>query len=349
MDLAHPGGIHRGEYGTMTANQPPDTLQVFRSPTAAVAWVVWLLFAVGNWIDLAVQGRDHASAVAAATLLLATGVAYVTAQRPRIIADKSGMTVRNPLRDHRIGWPGVDKVDLADLLRVHVRWGSPADAAPGAKEQHKVISAWAVHYSRRRQLATEARARRAARSPGLRRSSLGLPSGGRGLRYGGGVSGPETSSPEAEAEKIVRLLSERATAAKAEAVWASGTAEPAGSEAAERTAAIGTPTGTGTAPATGTAAGTGTAPATGTAAGTGTAPATGTAAGTGAAAATKAAPGTGAEAASGTQAASPAGGITALDAVGWPGESEPLKSTWSGRAIAALVIPALILLLVWLL
>ena len=255
MDPADPGGIHRGEYGTMTASQSPDKPQVFRSPTAVVVWVVWLLFAVANWIDLAVQGRDHASAVAAAILLLATGAAYVTAQRPRIIADKTGVTVRNPLRDHRIGWAGVAKVDLADLLRVHVRWVGPADPAPGqpgGKEHQKVISAWAVHYSRRRQLTAEARARRAARSPGLRRSSLGLPSGSRGLSYGGPVSAPEGSTPEAEAEKIVRMLSERATAAKAEAVWASGTAEP-------------------------------------------------------------------------------------------------LTSTWSGRAIAALVIPALILLLVWLL
>jgi len=235
----------------MTANQPPDKPQVFRSPTAVMVWIVWLLFAVANWIDLAVQGRDHASAVAAAILLLATGAAYVTAQRPRIIAGKTGVTIRNPLRDHRIGWAGVVKVDLADLLRVHCRWAGPADAAsgqPGGKEHDKVISAWAVHYSRRRQLAAEARVRRAARSPGLRRSSLGLPSGGRGLPYGGAVSGPEASSPEAEAEKVVRVLSERATAAKAEAVWA-----------------------------------------------------------------------------------------------------EPLTSTWSGRAIAALVIPALILLLVWLL
>ena len=53
--------------------------QIFRSPTAVVVWVVWLLFAVGNWIDLAVQGRDHLSVVASATLLLATGVGYVTA------------------------------------------------------------------------------------------------------------------------------------------------------------------------------------------------------------------------------------------------------------------------------
>ena len=201
----------------MTANQPPDKPQVFRSPTAVVVWVVWLLFAVGNWIDLAVQGRDHASAVAAAILLLATGAAYVTAQRPRLIADKTGVTIRNPLRDHRIGWAGVAKVDLADLLRVHCRAEAPGQ--PGGKEHQKVISAWAVHYSRWRQLTAEARARRAARSPGLRRSSLGLPSG---LPYGGAASGPGGSTPEAEAEKIVRVLSERATAAKAEAGWASG-------------------------------------------------------------------------------------------------------------------------------
>ena len=78
--------------------------QTFRSPTAVVVWVVCLLFAVGNWIDLAVQGRDHVSAVAAALLLLVTGVAYATAQRPRLIVDDAGLTIRNPLRDYRIGY-----------------------------------------------------------------------------------------------------------------------------------------------------------------------------------------------------------------------------------------------------
>jgi hypothetical protein len=242
----------------MAANSSPDKPQVFRSPTAVIVWIVWLLFAVGNWVDLAVAGRDHTSVVAAAILLLATGVAYVTAQRPRIIADETGVTVRNPLRDHRIGWAGVAKVDLADLLRVHCEWD------PG---HHKAISAWAVPYSRRRQIAVEARTRRTARSPGLRSSSLVLPSGGRGLSYGAPVSGPEASTTGAEAEKVVRALSERATAARAEAVWADG----------------------------------------------------------------------------------PASGATALDAAGRAGGSEPLKSTWSGRAIVALAIPALILLVVWLL
>jgi hypothetical protein len=233
--------------------------------------VVWLLFAVANWVDLAVQGRDHVSAIAAALLLLATGFAYVTAQRPRIIADEAGLTVRNPLRDHRIGWAGVTKVDLADLLRVHCDW------ATGRPGQHtKVISSWAVHYSRRRQLSAEAKARRGSR-PG--RLSFGV--SGRSMLAGGTIS-PPASTAEAEAEKIVRLLSERATAARAETVWATSTVQIAGATEA-------TPATTGT-PAT------------------------------------------------------PPGAVTAM--LGPTGWLEPLKSTWSGKALAAILIPALVLLIV---
>ena len=204
--------------------------QIFRSPTAVVVWVVWLLFAVGNWIDLAVQGRDHLSVVAAAVLLLATGAAYVTAQRPRIIADDAGVTVRNPLRDHRIGWAGVAEVDLVDLLRVHCAWGGPPGAAPADREHHKVISAWAIHYSRRRQFAAEAKARR-----GARRSTSAFPVGfGRSYGSAGPAREPASAS-QADAERIVKLLQARATAARAEAVWADSTVETAGA-AAPRTA-----------------------------------------------------------------------------------------------------------------
>jgi hypothetical protein len=206
--------------GWLGGGAAEGNVQTFRSPTALVIWIVWLLFAVANWIDLAVQGRDHTSVVAAALLLLVTGIAYVTAQRPRIIADDAGVTVRNPVRDHRIGWASVTKVDLADLLRVHCDWDP---GAAGGKKHRKVISSWAVHYSRRRQLAAEVRSRR---GPSSRRSSFGLPSG-RGLGYGDMVPGPATarsapassaSTAEADAEMIVRLLSERATAAPAAAV-----------------------------------------------------------------------------------------------------------------------------------
>src|SRR5271170_6978446 len=200
--------------------------QVFRSPTAVIVWWVWLLFAGANLIDLSVQGRDHISLVAAAILVLATGVAYVTAQRPRIIADSAGITIVNPLRDHHIGWAGVIQVDLADLLRVHCRRG-PDDT--------KVIYSWAVHYSRRRKLAAEAKARRTTARMSSGRPSFGTfglgaggYGGGRGLGYGSTAGGEASSTAEAEAERIVRVLSEYATAARAETVWAEGTVEIAG-------------------------------------------------------------------------------------------------------------------------
>src|ERR1700722_10538345 len=197
-----------------------DSPQVFRSPTAVIVWWVWLLFAAANLIDLAVQGRDHLSLVAAAILLLTTGIAYVTAERPRIIADSVGITIANPLRDHHIGWAGVTKVDLADLLRVHARRG------PGGT---KVIYSWAVHYSRRRKAAAETKARRtSARASSGGRSSFG-PSGlktyarpRRDRGYASAAGGEPASAAEAEAERIARVLSEDATARPAQAVAAAG-------------------------------------------------------------------------------------------------------------------------------
>jgi hypothetical protein len=285
-----PGGLRR---------RPKDAkVQTFRSPTAAVIWGVWLLFATANWIDLAVQGRDHLSAVAAAILLLVTGIAYTTAQRPKIVADEAGVTVRNPLRDYRIGWAGVTKVDLADLLRVHCDWSASDGTGPAAPEAKttKVINSWAVHYSRRRKLAAEARARRGVRP---RRAF-----GGGGLSFGGlsgaGGSGAyagdaDTVSPgEQEAEKIARLLSERATAAQAETVWAAGTVPIAGQR---------DPSSLNPASRTSTSTSTST---------------------------------------NGTS-------TTAIDAQAVTGWLEPLKASWSRNAIAAVLIPALILLIVCLL
>ena len=190
-------------------------LQTFRSPTAVIIWWVWLLFAAANLIDLAVQGRDHESLVAAAILVMATGVAYVTAQRPRIITSQAGITVVNPLRDHHVGWAGVTEVDLADLLRVHCQLG------PG---HTKIIHSWAVHYSRRRKLAAQVKARRQAARMGSGRSSFGLGGygGGRMAGYGSASAADPGSTAEADAERIVGVLMQYVTAARAETIWAAG-------------------------------------------------------------------------------------------------------------------------------
>jgi len=216
-----PRGVPRKGGGDVHVGQAE--VHTFRSPTALVVWVVWLLFAVGNWIDIAVQGRDHLSVVAAAILLLVTGLVYVCAQRPRLIADRDGVTVRNPLRDHRVGWAAISEVDLVDLLRVHCDWGPPGNRSgsdPDSKKYRKVISCWAVHYSRRRKFSAEAKARRAA-NPRRAPLSLSFPSyGSRGLS-----ASSQGAAPEAEAERIARLLREHATAARATPA-ASTSAEP---------------------------------------------------------------------------------------------------------------------------
>ena len=168
-------------------------------------------------------------------------------------------------------------MDLVDLLRVHCAWGGPPGAAPADRKHHKVISAWAIHYSRRRQFAAEARARR-----GARRSASAFQVGF-GRAYGSNTPASvsaSASSSEAEAEKIVKLLQAHATAARAEAVWAGSTAEIAAAQPTPETAD------------------------------------------------------------------SPAPGPAATATVATAGWTEPLTSTWSRRALLALLIPALILLIV---
>ena len=156
---------------TLGKQADPDGRQVFRSPIATLIWWVWVLFAVGNLIDLAVQGRDHLSVIAACTLLLITGVMYATALRPRIIADDNGLTIVNPVREHRVGWPAVVGFDSTELLRVRCRW----TAEDGTESDMRAFYAWAVHSSRRRQVGAEMRAQRRARGS----------SSARGIRFGG--------------------------------------------------------------------------------------------------------------------------------------------------------------------
>jgi hypothetical protein len=134
----------------------PSGRQVFRMTGPVVVWWAWLVFAVFNIVGLAVQGRDHFSAAAAAVVAAFTGVAYACAQRPRIVTDDGGLTLVNPLRDHRVPWGRVTRVDLTDSVRVH--------CSPEAGDsREKVLSSWAVHSTPRRRLGANLRAQRSAR------------------------------------------------------------------------------------------------------------------------------------------------------------------------------------------
>jgi hypothetical protein len=125
--------------------------KTFRLPGAPVAWWAWVIFAVACLIDVAATGRNHTAGEIAAALLFVTGVVYACALRPRVIADSSGITVVNPLRDHRVPWGSVAGVDLKESVRVH------CVKEPESK-RGKMIHSWALYAQRRSMLRAELRA-----------------------------------------------------------------------------------------------------------------------------------------------------------------------------------------------
>jgi len=184
---------HRSAGGPTTplrdvrAARPMTGQRVFRSPFAVLVWWIWAVFALANLVDLAVQGRDRLSLLAAIGLLLVTGLLYAGAWRPRIVPDDDGMTISNPLRDHRVGWPAVSLIEATELVRIRCEWPVAGDEAG-----KRVIYAWAVHSARRKE-----------RIKQLRREV-------RGAKAGGYAAPQETSSVAIDADQVAAELSELA-------------------------------------------------------------------------------------------------------------------------------------------
>jgi len=199
--------------------------EVFRSPAAVVIWWVWVLFAVGNLIDLAVQGRDRLALVAAFILLFITGVVYVTARRPRVIIDAHGVTVVNPLADYQVGWAAVASADATELLRLRCEWPD------GDRTGRRAIYAWAVHSSRRRQVSAELRAQRQSRRAARGFGPSGLASSG-SSGSAGGFGAPSGPPPEpvplgVDADRVVAAITTRTEQARLDGPGALATAPAA--------------------------------------------------------------------------------------------------------------------------
>jgi Bacterial PH domain len=125
--------------------------RVFRSSAARVGGWAWLVFAAANLVDLALHGRDSASAIAAAVLLLGCGIAYVVGLRPRIVADETGVRMHNPLRDVVVPWPALRKITSPDSLRLTF-------TGPGGEERE--ARSWVLQASPRDRARADRRAAR---------------------------------------------------------------------------------------------------------------------------------------------------------------------------------------------
>lgn len=218
----------------MNNKKNPDDREIFRSPGGTIVWWIWVLFAVGNLIDLAVQGRDYLSLIAVFTLLFVTGIVYVAAKRPRMVSDTDGLTIINPVRAHRVGWAAVAGADPTELLRVRCEWPE------GNGTRQKAIYSWAIHSSRRRRFIAEMRAKSQALRGGGRAPFAGggaatygaggslftFTSLGFGGTFSGGSSGPvpENDPLRLDVDKIVATISDRAMQAQLDAPEAKATA-----------------------------------------------------------------------------------------------------------------------------
>jgi len=128
----------------------------FRLNAPLVLWWCWVVFAVANLVDLAVQSRDWFSLEITGALLVVTGFMYACALRPVVISDGSGLTVRNPFREYQVPWGRVAGVFLGDSVEISYEQ-PPAEP--------KTIYSWALYSPRRARARAELRM-----ATGMRRS-----------------------------------------------------------------------------------------------------------------------------------------------------------------------------------
>jgi PH (Pleckstrin Homology) domain-containing protein len=167
--------------------------EVFRSPGSAILWWAWVVIAVAALADVAVEGSGRSAAIAAVLVAAVTGVMYGCALRPRVVADAGGITVENPLRDHRVRWGSVAKVDAVNALRVHCA------AAPGASKG-TIVHSWALQSSPRSARAAQLRASRRAQQR-ARREAQQRP-GGYGRHPAQAGQAPRPGAAETAAQRL---------------------------------------------------------------------------------------------------------------------------------------------------
>ncbi|HXB48376.1 MAG TPA: PH domain-containing protein [Streptosporangiaceae bacterium] len=118
-----------------------DGRTVFRRVGPMVLWWIWVAFILFNLIQIVITEHGYFSIELAAGLLTATGVAYATTLRPRVIATSDGLEVQNPLRDHIIRWGALNGVYLGDAVELSCTRPAP--------RKQKTVYCWALYSGRR--------------------------------------------------------------------------------------------------------------------------------------------------------------------------------------------------------
>jgi hypothetical protein len=142
-------GSSQPRYGTPAGAVGPRPLWkakeggkvVFRHSTPLVLWWIWVAFAVANFVDVAVVDPGVTLLKVAAGLLAVTGLAYATTLHSRVESDDEGVTVFNPVRNHRAQWGAVEAIYLGDSVEFVCYRPTP--------KKTKTIYSWALYSSRR--------------------------------------------------------------------------------------------------------------------------------------------------------------------------------------------------------
>jgi hypothetical protein len=135
------------QYGSLLSGarplwkERPGGRTIFRMPAPLILWWAWVAFALATLVNLVVSRLDIHALQAAAVLLLVTGVMYACTLHARVESDAGGVTVYNPLLEHRAPWGAVEGIYLGDSVEFHC-------IRPAPKKVKKVYT-WAL-YSRRR-------------------------------------------------------------------------------------------------------------------------------------------------------------------------------------------------------
>jgi hypothetical protein len=135
------GGSAVGHDALVSASiDPHDPLhqQVFRPRFAPILAYVWYLVALLLAVDLLRRGDSTSILVGLGMLTLITVALYAGAQRPSVIVDDLGITLRNLMRDVYVPWHDVQRVGAVWSLTVETSHGEFRSWAVTASNPQRV-------------------------------------------------------------------------------------------------------------------------------------------------------------------------------------------------------------------